>query len=73
MKVIGAKWTEDTNLIELECKEGKRFYHPSYISKCKCPCCGEESYWHGVDPIPDGKGLYADLPVAEFCLDEQSD
>ena len=64
MKVVNVKWTEEGNLVQMECKKGTRFWHNTWESMAICQCCKEYAYWHRIDPAPDG------LPFAEMCLEE---
>lgn len=46
MRIQGASWTEQTNILHIRCECGCVFRHRADRTKVRCPNCGAEDNCH---------------------------
>ncbi len=50
MNLIDVTWTNQVNILTIECDCGTKFNGLSSYSQQQCPTCLHIEYWHGVSP-----------------------
>jgi len=46
MELLDVYWTNNVNMLVINCDCGKQFDYPSNYSLIECPECGYKEIWH---------------------------